>query len=99
MKSVLPIVVPATVTAGAALDVHAYDLLSAPVLILGGGTITVQFQESYDDGTTWLNVGAALSATGKANASFDRAATHVRANTTAASSPTGQSGHCSAHQG
>jgi hypothetical protein len=99
MKSVLPIAVPATVTTGAALDVTGYDLFSAPVLILGGGTITVQFQESYDGGTTWLSVGAALSATGKANAAFDRSATHVRANTTAASAPTGLSGHCSAHQG
>lgn len=98
MKASIPIPVPTTVTAGAAVDLNLYDDLSAPALILAAGTITVQFQESYDNGVTWLSVGAALSATGKAAAVPDRNATHIRANTTAAAGATA-TGHIAGHLG
>jgi hypothetical protein len=80
-KSLISIPVPATVSNGASIDVGSYRGLGFPTLVtLTAGT--VQFQESFDGGTTWRNVGTALTAVGVADAKFTNEATHVRAQTT-----------------
>jgi hypothetical protein len=81
-KMLISMPVPAAVGNGAAQDVGAYSKLGFPCLTtLTAGTI--QFQESHDGGTTWVNVGAALTAVGVASAKFSDSATHVRATVTA----------------
>lgn len=85
-KKVRSIAVPTSVAAGAATDVK--DLTGLQATLAGTLSATYQFQVSYDNGTSFVNHGTALTAAGIVATAIPDAATQVRWNCTAYTSGT-----------
>ena len=81
----LALAVPTSVAAGAAMDVR--QLADVWVQLSGTFVATIDFQVSFDHGTTWSTV-ATRSAGDVVEVPAASAATHLRANTTGYSSGT-----------
>lgn len=85
---------PTSVAAGAATDTSDCQGAGLALYLLSAGTATYQAQASPDDGTSWVNVGTALTASGTVAISI--ACTRVRWNCTAYTNGTPTSYVCGA---